>query len=224
MTTTATTNTQLIQGISEQQFKEWKKYILHLAEILLPENILNKNENLIYVEKTAQRILLDIHPMLLDLVNHINCCQPIAPNLLVNEKFDVQKTINFIDNTVTWKGFNELQQHFVDTLNFVISKNNTQKVRKPIVKFDINDLHSIRFKLGLNHYEANSFLYTLFDFISLSEKMPYNCRWTKKDAEFCEEHPDESILIAGTFYVSISKAENNSPYDPLELQIKWNLI
>lgn len=219
-----TTNTQLIQGISEQQFNEWKKYILHLAEISLPENIFNKNERLIRVEKTAQRILLDIHPMMLDLVNHINRHQPIAPNLLVNEKFDAQKTINFIDSTVTWKGFNGLQQHFVDTLNFLISKNNTHKVRKPIVKFDINDLHSIRFKLGLNHYEVNSFLYTLFDFISLSEKMPYNCRWTKKDAEFCEEHPDESILIAGTFYVSISKAENNSPYDPLELQIKWNLI
>lgn len=219
-----TTNTQLIQGISEQQFNEWKKYILHLAEISLPENIFNKNERLIRVEKTAQRILLDIHPMMLDLVNHINRHQPIAPNLLVNEKFDAQKTINFIDSTVTWKGFNGLQQHFVDTLNFLISKNNTHKVRKPIVKFDINDLHSIRFKLGLNHYEVNSFLYTLFDFISLSEKMPYNCRWTKKDAEFCEEHPDESILIAGTFYVSISKSENNSPYDPLELQIKWNLI
>ena len=157
MTTTATTNIQLIQGISEQQFNEWKKYILHLAEISLPENISNKNERLIYVEKTAQHILLDVHPMLLDLVNHINCFQPIAPDLLVNEKFDAQKTINFIDNTVTWKGFNELQQHFVDTLNFLISKNNAEKVRKPIVKFNINDLHSIRFKLGLNHYEVNSF-------------------------------------------------------------------
>lgn len=54
--------------------------------------------------------------------------------------------------------------------------------------------------------------------------MPYNCRWNKQNAKFCEEHPDENILIGGTFYVSISKAENNSPYDPLELQIKWNLI
>lgn len=59
--------------------------------------------------------------------------------------------------------------------------------------------------------------HTLFDFISLSERMPYNFRWTKQNAKFCEEHPDESILIGGTFYVSISKAENNSPYDPLEL-------
>lgn len=221
MTTTATTNTQLIQGISEQQFNEWKKYILHLAEISLPENIFNKNERLIRVEKTAQRILLDIHPMMLDLVNHINRHQPIAPNLLVNEKFDAQKTINFIDSTVTWKGFNGLQQHFVDTLNFLISKNNTHKVRKPIVKFDINNLSATQIKLSLNHYEVNNFLYTFFDLIALSKEFAHNCCWTKRDAEFCKENPNESILIDGHFNVSLSKAENNSPYDPLALNIKY---
>lgn len=217
-----TTNTPLIQSlITEQQFNEWKKFILHFAKTSLPENIFNKNERLIHVEKTAQHILLDIHPMMLDLVNHINLHRPIAPDLLVDDKFDVQKTINFIDNTVTWKGFNELQQNFVDTLNFLISKNNTKKVRKPIVKFDINDLSVTQIKLGLNYYEVNSFLYTFFDLIALSQEFAHNCCWTKRYAEFCEENPNESILIDGHFNVSLSKAENNSPYDPLVLNIKY---
>jgi hypothetical protein len=222
MSTVTATNAQLIQTlITEQQFNEWKRFILHFARTSLPENIFNKNERLIHVEKTAQRILLDTHSMMLELVNHINLCRPIAPDLLVDDKFDAQKTINFIDSTVTWKGFNELQQNFVDTLNFLISKNNTKKVRKPIVKFDINDLSTTQIKLGLNHFEVNSFLYTFFDLIALSQEFAHNCCWTKRYAEFCEENPNESILIDGHFNVSISKAKNNSPYDPLVLNIKY---